>query len=293
MWVIFAISASLCWAMCYIIDKYVLAKWVRSPLVPMVMLGIIGLIASIVIFSVYGFSPLPKLYIFFILGTGVIWAFQNVFYFKALKIGEVSRVVPLFHLSPLFILVFAGIFLGEVFTPLKYLGIFLLIAGAILISAKSFTRISFDKAFWWMMLSVVGLSAYYILIKYLLNFTDYWTIFAWMRIGATIGLIPIFYLYMPELVNTVRRHGKKVIVVMSTTEILNLVAVLFITIAASIGYITLVNALSSVEPFFVLLFIIILSRFFPSILKEEISKSIIFQKIAAIVLMFVGAILIT
>jgi len=80
---------------------------------------------------------------------------------------------------------------------------------------------------------------------------------------------------------------------MSTNESLNLLGVLFITIATSIGYVTLVNALSSIQPFFVLLFTVLLSIFYPSILKEELSKSIIFLKILAIVLMFSGAILIT
>lgn len=293
MWIFFSILAALCWAIVYIIDKCVLTKWARSPFIPMVMLGIVGLISSIVIFYVHGFSFLPKFYIFLTLITGVIWGIQNIFYFKALKIGEVSRVIPLFYFSPLFVLIFAGIFLGEVFTPLKYLGIFLLITGAILISSKGFTKINFDKASWWMILSALGLSIYYILIKYLLNFTDYWTIFAYMRIGATIGLIPIFYIYFPEFIAMVRKHGKKVIIAMSTTEILNLMAVLFISIAASVGYIGLVNALSTLDSFFVLLFVVILSKFFPSILREETNRALIVQKTIAIVLMFIGVMIIT
>jgi len=144
-----------------------------------------------------------------------------------------------------------------------------------------------------MILSAIVLSVNSILIKHLLNFTDYWTIFAYERIGILIGAIPIIYLYMPELINTVKEYGKKVVIVLSSAEILNLLAVLFITIATSVGYVTLVNALSSVQPLFVLLFTVTLSIFYPSILKEEISKSAISLKLLAIVLMFIGAILIT
>jgi len=165
--------------------------------------------------------------------------------------------------------------------------------GAILISSKGLSRISLGKAFWWMMLSVIAISINALLTKYLLHFADYWTIFAWTRIGAAIGIIPITYIYLPELINTVKQYGKKVVAVISANETLNLFGILSVTIAVSIGYVTLVNALSSVQPFFLLLFAVILSIFYPSILKEEIGKSVIFQKLLAIILMFIGAILIT
>lgn len=293
MWVIFSILAALCWAVVNIVDKYILTKWIRTPLIPVIIVGLIGMIASIIIYFVYGFTWLSSLNIILALVAGIFYILMTVFYFKALKIEEVSRVSPLFYLSPLFILLFAGIFLGEVFTPLKYLGIFLLMIGAILISSKNLLRINLGKAFWWMLLATISLSINQLLTKYLLNFTDYWTIFSWTRIGAVIGIVPISYFYFPELITTVRRYGKRVVAVMCMNETLNLFGVLFITIAISTGYVTLANALSSVQPFFVLLFAVILSIFYPSILKEEIGKSVVFLKLLAIVLMFIGAILIT
>jgi transporter family protein len=293
MWIIFSILAALCWAAVNTVDKYILTKWIRNPLVPVIILIIIGLIAAVMVYFLYGFSPLSWSNISLALIAGIFYVLMSIFYFKALKIGEVSRVIPLFYLSPLFILIFAAPFLGEVFTPLKYLGIILLVVGAILISSKQFTKITLGKSFWWMMLCVVALSINALLTKHLLNFADYWTIFAYTRIGAVIGLIPIAYIYLPELIDTVRTHGKRVVAVISANESLNLVGVLFITIATSIGYVTLVNALSSIQPFFVLLFVVMLSVFYPSILKEELGKSVILQKLVAIILMFIGAILIT
>lgn len=292
-WAILSILSALCWSVVNIIDKYVLNKWIREPFVVLIIIGIIGLIAGGGVYFIYGFQPLSYFNIFLALVTGILHLGSYVFYFKALKIEEVSRVVPLFYLSPLFILFLATIFLGEVFTPLKYLGIILLVIGAILISSKNILKISFSKSFYWMILSAFILSINSVLIKYLLNFADYWTIFAYERIGIVIGAIPIIYLYLPELLTTIKRHGKKVVTTLSATEVLNLLAVLLITIATSVGYVTLVNALASVQPFFVLFLTVILSIFYPSILKEEIKKSIVFSKLLAVVLMFVGAILIT
>lgn len=250
MWVIFSILAALCWAIVNIVDKYILTKWVRQPIILVIILAIIGLIASIIVYFIYGFSYLSYFNIILAFIAGIFYILMVIFYFRAVKIEEVSRVIPLFFLSPLFILIFAGIFLGEVFILSQYLGIILLMVGAILISSKGLSRISLGKAFWWMMLSVIAISINALLTKYLLNFADYWTIFAWTRIGAAIGIIPITYIYLPELINTVKQYGKKVVAVISANETLNLFGILSVTIAVSIGDVTLVNALSSVQPFF-------------------------------------------
>jgi len=85
----------------------------------------------------------------------------------------------------------------------------------------------------------------------------------------------------------------KVIIVMSISKGLFLFGSLLLTIALSFGYASLVYSLSSIQPFFVLLIAVILSRFFPSILKEEVSKSIVLVKIIAIISIFIGAFLIT
>jgi len=224
--------------------------------------------------------------------TGILYILSMLFYFKAVKIEEISRVVPLFYLTSLFVSILAAVFLGEIFTPVKYLGIFLLIIGAILVSSKNFIKFGFGKAFWLMIAASLVLSVNVIITKYLLDFADFLTIFSYIRIGAFFALIPIFCFSFKDLISTVREHGKKVIIVISLNEILNLVGVLLITIAMTKGYVTLVNALSSVQPFFVLLFAVILSIFYPKILKEEIGKSAVLLKLIAITLMFIGVILI-
>lgn len=292
-WILFSILAALTWAIVSIIDKYVLTKWVRKPIVPIMILGIVGLIASVLIYLFHGLSTLSYLNIVLAFVAGIFYILMSIFYFKAVKLEEISRVVPLFYLTPLFVLILAAIFLGETFTSIKYLGIFLLIIGAILISSKEFIKISLGKTFWFMVFSSLAWSANLVITKYLLNFTDFWTIFSYTKIGTVFALIPIFYLSFPDLVSTVKEHGKKVIGVISLNESLSTVGVLLITIASAVGYVTLVNALSSVQPFFVLLFAVILSIFYPKILKEEISKSTVLLKLIAIILMFIGAILIT
>ena len=293
MWVIFSILAALCWSVSNIIDKYVLTRWVRKPLVPVIVSGIVELVVGITVYFIYGFSHLSYFNVFLALISGATTILLYVLYFKALQIEEASRIIPLFYLAPLFILVFAAIFLNEIFSPLKYLGILLLIAGAIFISVRSFSKIRLGRAFYWMVLAA-GFSAIGALLsKYLLNFADFWTIFGYKSIGMAISSIPIVFLYLPELIKTVKQYGKKAIIAMSASQAITLLGTLFIIIATSFGYVTLVNTLSSVQPFFVLVITVMLSIFYPRILKEEMSKALIVQKTIAIVLMFIGVIIIT
>jgi len=292
LWVLLSVVAALIWAVVVVVDKYVLEKWVKNPTIPVLIAGIVGLIASIVIYLLHGFMPLSYSNITLAFFAGILVIATNVLYFEAAKIEEISRVAPLFYLGPLFILILGAIFLGEIFEPIKYLGILLLVVGAMTISIKSFKKIRITKAFLLMTFSSLTMSILAIITKYLLNFADFWTIFAYIRIGTIFVLIPIFYFNYLDFISTVKEHGKKVFSIIFLNQSLAVTAIILTTAAIAIGYVTLVNVLVSIQAFFILLFTVILSIFFPKILKEKTEKSIIITKFIAIVLMFAGIFLI-
>ena len=64
------------------------------------------------------------------LATGLSW----VCYFRALQLGEASRVAPVDKLSVVFVLVFAALFLGEHLTFRTVAGASLIAAGAVLLA---------------------------------------------------------------------------------------------------------------------------------------------------------------
>lgn len=66
------------------------------------------------------------------LATGASW----FCYFRALKIGEASRVAPVDKLSVVLVALFAVAFLGERPSPRDWIGITLVGAGALLLSLK-------------------------------------------------------------------------------------------------------------------------------------------------------------
>ncbi len=69
----------------------------------------------------------------FIILSAIMGALSWLFYFYALKYGDVSQVAPIDKLSVVITLIFAFIFLGEKFTIIKGFGTILLIIGSILL----------------------------------------------------------------------------------------------------------------------------------------------------------------
>lgn len=64
------------------------------------------------------------------LATGASW----LCYFRALKLGDASRVAPLDKLSVVFVAIFAALILGERLSALGWLGVALMAAGAVLVA---------------------------------------------------------------------------------------------------------------------------------------------------------------
>jgi len=272
-WIFFSLLAAMIWAIGNTVDKYVLMKWVKNPLVSIIFVGIVELVAGVLIYAFHGFAFLSGINILWAFAAGTMNILMLICYFRAVQIEEISRVIPLYYLSPLFVSVFAAATLGEIFNWQRYLGIVLLVAGAMLVSSRNILKFSFRQAAGLMLLAAVTSAASDTIMKYLLNFADFWTIFAYTRIGAVFALVPVSYLGIHDLAATVKAHGKKAIGVILLNESFVLMAILSYVIALSSGYVTLVTALTSLQSFFVLLFAVLLSTYYPKILKEEAGKS--------------------
>lgn len=77
----------------------------------------------------------PKTLVFLILSglaTGASW----VCYFRALKVGDASKVAPIDKLSVVLVAVFAVLFLGERPSAKDWVGIVLIGAGAVVLALK-------------------------------------------------------------------------------------------------------------------------------------------------------------
>jgi len=224
---------------------------------------------------------------------GVIIGLIPVLYNKAMMLEEASRVVPMFYLNPIFILPLAYIFLNETLSFQKYAGVFLLVISAVLISYKKLKRkFGLSPALVYILIFSLVWAGYEVSTKYIFSFIDYFSFLFWTVIGALFG--GLILLFIPKIrddfIVDMRKANKKKVFFwrLITVAVYYYTGIISIYIAISIGLVSLVSAIPSLQPLFVLLYTLLLSFFMSKILSEKSDKLIIFTKILSIILIFVG-----
>ncbi len=278
-----------------LVDRHVLTRLVQKAVTPLVILGLIGLVPALVILISRGGPGLSTAPQFGLgLAAGLAFLAMGYFYFRAAQVEEISRVVPLLYLSPAIVAVLAGLFLGEHLSGKKYLGLGLLIVGAILISSRTPFRFHRGPALGFMIIAAAFLAGYSLATKSLLRQVDYWTVFAWARIGMFAGIVPVFLRRRGLLrAETSGARGVLVAGLMGVNEVLAMAASFLFTVAAAQGPISLVTALQSTQPFFVLILGLGLALIWPGFLGERTDPRSVALKVGAVATMFVGLYLIS
>lgn len=134
MWLIFALLSAVFAAVTSLLAK-VGIEGVDSNLATAIRTVVVVVMAWAMVFITHGQSGITQIgrksWLFLILSglaTGASW----LCYYKALQIGEVSKVVPVDKLSVVITLVLAFIFLHETFTAKSLIGCILIGAGTLL-----------------------------------------------------------------------------------------------------------------------------------------------------------------
>ena len=294
-WLIFTFIATVFWAVGVVIDKYILTKHMQDPFsyqllytiaeTPILLLPLFTSISSALPWSLLGIVG----------GLGIYPGL--ILYFKAMAIEEASRVISLWYISPIFVLLLAYVFLEEKLSLPSYLGVVFLVLGAIFISYRKEKgkKPVMSPALGLILASGVVFSGYEVLTKYVLDAIDYPSYLFWNFIGTAMVGFSLFC--FPKIrgnfLSDIKRVNRTVLFWRIINTSLSLIATVFYYIAISGGPVSLVSAASSIEPFFVFAFTLLLSLFVPRILKEETGKRVVTVKALAIILIFVGTWLIT
>lgn len=222
---------------------------------------------------------------------GIVQGLGFLFYNKAIVMEEVSKVVPVLTMNPIFTLPLAFIFLGEKLRLVNYLGILIMLTAVILITyKKSESKKRFlSKAILLTFITTLILSIVNILTKSLLVHVDNWSLVFWMSIGFLSGGF-ILLVSGKNRTNLKREITKKkikpIIILRLASTTFYLTGLLIFYKALSAGSVSIITSLGSIQPFFVLLYATILTKL--SILEEEIDKHTISLKFLSIVMIIIG-----
>jgi drug/metabolite transporter (DMT)-like permease len=321
LWLIVAISAYFILAVVFLVDKYLLTKAIPNPKVYAFYVGTLGILV-LVLAPFVGFYIPEKSQIALSLLAGAVFVYGLFWFYKTLQLFEASRAVPAIGgLTPLFTFGLIYLFTSgrEVLSSRGLIAFILLVLGSILINLKKEKLINL-KSFKFSILTAFFFSLAFVLTKYIYLVQPFWNGFIWKSIGGFL-MAACFFIFFPEIkkeifryrvehINYVLSEGEEEDVVLFAREkFQKKTAVVFLSnqaagagaailqnwaiFLAPLAYVPVIHALNGTQYVFLFIFSIFLSLKFPQILKEEISKEVLFQKIIAILLIGGGLILLS
>ncbi len=296
-WFLIALLAPALWSVCNHIDKYLIGKYFKG-----------GGTGSLLIFSsLIGVFVLPIIFVFhpevlfinpvyglLIALNGAIYITALIPYIYALEKDEASIVMPLYQTVPIFSYILAAVVLKESLTLPQLLASSLIIAGAIFITLDlSGKKVRFKKeVFGLILLSAFLVSLNGLIFKFVALKETFWTTSFWEYIGFAIFAVLLFTFvksYRQQFLFVIKRNKIPVIGLNGFNEIINIIGKLSMNFAMLLAPLALAWVVNGFQPFFVLLYGIILTVFFPKLGRENLSKKHLSQKIFAIALMFLGS----
>ncbi len=287
-----ALTAGLVWSVGNIVHKILASRLIQSTLLMVVSFSIV--------FALIG----GVLLIWFPTVTGTDWWLALLgavcyvtavwAYLSAMRTEEASRIVPLFSIGSVLIVLFSAVLLGEVFTAVRYIGIGLVLVGSVLISMTTTLRaLVRSRLVGFMSISGVAFAGHALIVKYLLADYAYGTVFGSIAvIQACIGLVLVIVLHR-QVSRAWQRVSWKSFGLNLVTDFFGFGAELLYTIALSVWYLALVETIASLQYLFIFFWGIILSRYFPRILREPLGRGILLKKGVAVTIIIVGIYLIT
>ncbi|MFC1753195.1 EamA family transporter [Thermoproteota archaeon] len=135
---IFALLTALVWGLVPAIEKVGLTRVQPNVALLVRSCGVIFGAALLLLFKFNSikaeFLDVTPRTVFFLVSGGLLASIvAQLFFYRALKFGDTSKVVAIAGTYPLVSFLLALIFLGEKFTLVKFLGIFFVLLGVVLL----------------------------------------------------------------------------------------------------------------------------------------------------------------
>lgn len=288
-YIIIAIIAYSLYAINGVIDKFLLTKAVRSPAVYAFYIGITGPLTLVL--APFGMKMLPGVDILIALAGGGTFVLALYFLYKATQATSISRILPIEGgLVPVFTLAFAYIILGERLLQTQLIAFVFLVLGAVIISLREDKTGWHAKAFGNAIIAAILFALSFVLTKYIFQESNFISGLIWTRLGFFV--VSMCYLIPSSVRKAVFNAPKKTSsgnkFLYYGARVTGSVGGLLQNYAISLGSVTIVNAMQGTQYALLLIGTIFLSKYYPKILKEKVTRAILAQKILAIVLICCG-----
>ena len=295
-WFLLALVGPALWAAVNHIDKYLVSKYFKGGGTGALIIfsSLIGLFVLPVILvihpNVLAISPVQAA-----LQTagGILYVLSILIYFHAIQRDEASIVVPLFQTIPVFSFLLGFVLLHESLTVTQLIGSGIVVAGGIFLTLDfSLKEPKFKSAIFFLMLTASFMMALsFLVFKAVAIETDYWTTAFWGYVGSVlVGLVFLICVgsYRRQFLSVLKENNARILSLNATNEVLTVIGNLLFQYASLLAPLALVWAVNGFQPVFVLVYGLLITRFFPQVGEENLERKQLMQKAVAILIIFAG-----
>ncbi|MEK7643210.1 MAG: DMT family transporter [Patescibacteria group bacterium] len=290
-WLPLTIGAYFLSALVSTFDKALMERSIPNPLVFAFYTGLASI--GMILLAPLGLTILPASELLIALFVGVLYLASLYCLFAALSANDPSRVMPLVGgATPVFILLLAFVFFGEVARVKELLAVVFFIAGGALLALESRrTKIIFAKRLIILsLLSAFFLASSFFIAKELYKTGPFLSVFIWSRMGSVLAAIGL--LFIPATHREIKKGSaggtSSSGVLFLSNKVAGAVSLILLNYAVAIGPVATINALKGLEYFFVFLVTFILALFYPRFLHESARARVFAVKLTGIIIMSVG-----
>lgn len=290
-WFPITVAAYACLAFSQVLDKVFLVRFFRDSRAYAVFVGGIGVFA----FFAFPFTEsLPSLSLWFwsLLG-GALFILALLPFLAALQSDDATRVIPLTGAGVPILTVLLERWLLHVPLPtFAYPALACLIIGS---TVLTYSRSAHSRRSRLAMIQAIGASilfaSSFVISKYVYLQMDFVTGFVWMRIGgliAALGIVIGSRAVQQEIHRLVRTTQLRVFASYIGNQGIAGLGFVLQNVAIASASASVVTAMQGVQYIFILFFVVLFSRFRPSLVQERITKALIIEKLTATACIIVG-----
>lgn len=271
------------------VDKFLLVKVIPDPLFYVFYFSLVSFLAVLLL----PFTHIPTKEVFILSSAStVLWTLGVHFMFKALKVGQIDRVIPIIgSLNPLILFLIAlgsgTILINEIW------GISILILGFIFLTLSAWIGKISKNELLFEVLSATLLALSYLILREAYLKENFITVLVWSRFI----LIPVALIFLavpllrsrvipsqPQGISLIKKGG----FLFAFGQVSAGISQFLIFFAISLANPALVNSLQGIQFVFLFIAALLLSKKFPVIFKETYSKKVLLSKIIGILLIGFG-----
>ncbi len=296
-WFWLSLLSAAFYAASTIVDKINFKHHFKDSMNIFILRGFVGIIFLLVVLPVFKINlSITTEVLYLSVLAGFCYFLAELFYCRALFIEDSSTIAGMIQLTPVFVAIISFFILNERFEAYQYIGVILLTLGSTGISLRgNFDSLKISSVLKLIIPAAVLYAIFMILLEYLVRLENYITVFFFSMFFFCLFSLTLCFVrfYRQHTFDLLKQNPAKPLALFALVNLLIFGGGIFSTQALSTGDVTLVSALSSTFPLFVLLFSILFSVFLPIVLIEDITKSTIAKKLSFISMIILGAYLIS